>query len=235
MNKLKASVILCAAAIFTFGPAVLIAQQISGGGGGGSTSPGGSTTQLQYNNAGAFGGTATLTWDSANTSLITPAGTAANPAIGIGDTDTGFYSVGAGQLSITGNGTEYLRMGFGSFNLFATDFRLFASGSFNTGGGRIDASFNIQTPSTSFSITIADQIYTQIIDPSGTLATGTFVLPAAPANGQIIRIKSTTQITALTISPNSGQSVKGWAAASLMVAGSLIDCQYQTSNTTWYC
>jgi len=34
----------------------------SGGGGGGGT-PGGSSTQLQYNNAGSFGGVAPLTWD----------------------------------------------------------------------------------------------------------------------------------------------------------------------------
>jgi hypothetical protein len=35
-----------------------------GAGGGGSTSPGGSTTQVQFNNAGAFGGDADLTWNS---------------------------------------------------------------------------------------------------------------------------------------------------------------------------
>lgn len=37
--------------------------------GGGSGSPGGSTGQLQYNNAGAFGGAAGLVWDSANSRL----------------------------------------------------------------------------------------------------------------------------------------------------------------------
>lgn len=35
----------------------------SGGGGGGSGTPGGSNTQLQYNNAGSFGGVAPLTWN----------------------------------------------------------------------------------------------------------------------------------------------------------------------------
>ena len=35
----------------------------SGSGGSGSTSPGGSDTQIQYNNAGAFGGVSALTWD----------------------------------------------------------------------------------------------------------------------------------------------------------------------------
>lgn len=37
-------------------------QQPGGGGG----TPGGSTTELQYNNAGAFGGTSGLTWDGTN-------------------------------------------------------------------------------------------------------------------------------------------------------------------------
>ena len=39
------------------------------GGGGGSTSPGGSTTQVQFNNAGSFGGDAGLVYDSANDRL----------------------------------------------------------------------------------------------------------------------------------------------------------------------
>jgi hypothetical protein len=34
-----------------------------GGGGGGSGTPGGSDTQVQFNDAGAFGGSADLTWD----------------------------------------------------------------------------------------------------------------------------------------------------------------------------
>lgn len=37
---------------------------------GGSTSPGGSTTQVQYNDAGAFGGDAGMTYDAANNELL---------------------------------------------------------------------------------------------------------------------------------------------------------------------
>ena len=39
-----------------------------GGGGGGTTSPGGSSGQIQYNNAGAFGGVSTLIYDGTNLS-----------------------------------------------------------------------------------------------------------------------------------------------------------------------
>ena len=41
----------------------------AGGGGGGT--PGGSTTQVQYNNAGAFAGSASFTWDNANSRVNT--------------------------------------------------------------------------------------------------------------------------------------------------------------------
>jgi hypothetical protein len=43
------------------------AWQTAGGGGG---TPGGSDTQLQYNNAGAFGGTSGLTWNATDKSLL---------------------------------------------------------------------------------------------------------------------------------------------------------------------
>ena len=48
----------------------------TGSGGGGATSPGGSTTEMQYNNAGTFGGTSALTFDG---TTIT-----ANPIIATG-------------------------------------------------------------------------------------------------------------------------------------------------------
>jgi len=37
-----------------------------GGGGGGGGTPGGNDTQIQFNNAGAFGGSANLTWNGSN-------------------------------------------------------------------------------------------------------------------------------------------------------------------------
>ena len=48
-----------------FGNTAWVAQS----GGGGSGSPGGSTTQIQYNNAGVFGGDAAFAWDDTNKAL----------------------------------------------------------------------------------------------------------------------------------------------------------------------
>jgi hypothetical protein len=46
--------------------AVTASYAINGGSGGGGGTPGGSTTQIQYNNAGAFGGASGFVWDSIN-------------------------------------------------------------------------------------------------------------------------------------------------------------------------
>jgi len=54
----------------------------SGGGGG---SPGGSNTQIQFNNSGAFGGSANLTWDGTNVQL------GATGALRFADTDSSNY------------------------------------------------------------------------------------------------------------------------------------------------
>lgn len=132
--------------------------------------------------------------------------------------------------------TERLRIsasGLSTFtgNVTATNF----NGPINyTTIGNSNVSF--QVPITGFSITIAAGVSTLMLDPAGTLATGTIIMPAAPADGLIINIGATQTITALTVSANSGQSIKN-APTTLTV--SLIGAQgyqyiYRLSNTTWY-
>lgn len=61
--------------------------------GSGGGIPGGSTTQVQYNNAGAFAGTSGAT--ATATRLLIANGTGAAPGISFADGTTGFYRVGA--------------------------------------------------------------------------------------------------------------------------------------------
>jgi hypothetical protein len=91
---------------------------------------------------------------------------------------------------------------------------------------------SLQTPTTGFSITIADGVGALILTPAGTLATGTITLPANPIDQQRLTINSTNTVTALTISPNSGQSVTGNPAT--IAGGTAITAIYNYSNTTWY-
>jgi hypothetical protein len=83
--------------------------------GGGSGTPGGSNTQIQFNNAGVFGGVANSSVNNATGNITlgnrvsVPLGTAALPSIYPGtDTNTGIYSPGADQLAVATNGTGRL-------------------------------------------------------------------------------------------------------------------------------
>jgi len=88
------------------------------------------------------------------------------------------------------------------------------------------------TPSTGFSQTIANTTTFLVIEPSGTLATGTVTMPASPVDGQLVRILTTQTITALTHSPNTGQTLKG--ALTTLVINTGASWLYKTSTTTWY-
>lgn len=93
--------------------------------------------------------------------------------------------------------------------------------------------YSVQVPTTGFTITIADNVSDLILNPAGTLATGTITMPANPIDGQKIRISSSQVQTALTLSPNSGQSIKN-APTALAAAGVGVGYIYQLSATTWF-
>ena len=82
---------------------------------GGGGVPGGANTQVQFNNSGAFGGSANLTWDNTNNILTLPklvatnGGSAASLALELnylGVTNAGITAMSAGWVDIISNGTE---------------------------------------------------------------------------------------------------------------------------------
>lgn len=93
--------------------------------------------------------------------------------------------------------------------------------------------YDYQVLTTGFSYTFASGTQMLVINPAGTLATGTITMPAAPADGMAITITTTQQITALAIAGNSGQTIGG-AQMSSMAANSAVTFVYRLTNTTWY-
>lgn len=98
-----------------------------------------------------------------------------------------------------------------------------------TASGVVD----VQIPLTGFTIAVADGVSTLIINPAGTLATGTITLPAAPYEGQYLEIASTQTQTALTVAvaAGSGQTIVG-AAVTALVAVTAV--KYYFLDTKWY-
>lgn len=206
--------------------------------------PGGATTQVQFNNAGAFAGDAGFVYASATdtitlgesgqTGTITgpTAATGINLTIsggnntaGVGGTltlnaGTSSANNGGGVVNINGsaaNGSNMIGGGInitgGPSNTGATarggDVTLTGGGSSSGSAGNINLvggqtfSGEVQVaPTTGFTTTIASGVAVYIINPSGTLATGTLNLPASPKEGQIVHVLCTQTVTALTVSGN---------------------------------
>lgn len=96
----------------------------------------------------------------------------------------------------------------------------------------ITATPNYQVPLTGFTITVGDTDTKLILDPAGTLATGTVTMPANPTNGQVITIASTKTVTALIVSANTGQTING--AITTIAPNGFASWVYRSTNTTWY-
>lgn len=101
------------------------------------------------------------------------------------------------------------------------------------GNNGVLQSYDFQVLTTGFSYTFASGITTLIAAPAGTLATGTITMPGSPADGMVVTITTTQEITALTINGNTGQSIGG-TQVSLMAANSSMSFVYRQSTLTWY-
>lgn len=93
-------------------------------------------------------------------------------------------------------------------------------------------SYDYQAPTTGFSYTFAAGTQVLVMNPAGTLATGTITMPASPSDGMTVRFSSSQIITALTVSANTGQSIV--SAVTTLAAGGGAAYIYRLANTTWY-
>lgn len=92
--------------------------------------------------------------------------------------------------------------------------------------------YDFQTPTTGFSYTFAAGVNVLVMNPAGTLATGTVTMPSAPVDGMTITVESTQQITALTVQGNTGQSLVN--GTQTLRPNQPYSWVYRLSNTTWY-
>jgi hypothetical protein len=92
-------------------------------------------------------------------------------------------------------------------------------------------SYDYQVLTTGFSYTFAAGTQVLVINPAGTLATGTITMPAAPADGMTITFSSSQQITALTMAGN-GASINN--AVTLLPAKTSVTYVYRATGTTWW-
>ena len=94
--------------------------------------------------------------------------------------------------------------------------------------------YSYQVPSTGFSITIGHNINNLILDPGGVLASGSTTMDATPADGLIVTISTTSNITSTTTHAHSGQSITDPLIGALLDANVAVSWQYVASQLTWF-
>lgn len=87
--------------------------------------------------------------------------------------------------------------------------------------------FDFYVPLTGF--TISPVTNKLVLNPAGTLATGTVNLPLNPLDGQTLRVVSTQTQTAITFVANTGDSIVG--AISALVANTPVEYSYSLYGT----
>jgi hypothetical protein len=154
-------------------------------------------------------------WDLGS---IQPNGVAADAFNTFGSHDTGEFSI-TNQTGLVNRGFVFEPGSSGNFFTVPVTAGI-ASGLYNNSGSpnNIVVSNNVvsgalgflkstQSPVAGFAITIGVGVRTLLLTPAGVLATGTITLPAGAVDCQEVTITSSAEITALTVSPNAGQSV----------------------------
>lgn len=95
-------------------------------------------------------------------------------------------------------------------------------------GLNIKYKHNISTPATGGTVTLLNNQY-NIVNPSGALATLTVNLPSSPNNNDVVYIKYTQAVTAVTY--GNGTVVDGITAPT---AGGLVTLTFDGGSNSWY-
>lgn len=93
-------------------------------------------------------------------------------------------------------------------------------------------SYDYQAPATGFSYTFGSGTQVLLMNPAGTLLTGTITMPANPSDGMTITFSSSQAITTLTVSANTGQSILN--PLTTLALGGSASYMYRLASTTWH-
>lgn len=89
--------------------------------------------------------------------------------------------------------------------------------------------YSITTPLTGTTVSGVGQ--EAVINPAGTLAALTVVMPASPVDGQRFKIFSSQTLTSLTLTPGTGNTMTG--GVTTLAANGSVEYTYNVSGATW--
>ena len=106
-------------------------------------------------------------------------------------------------------------------------------GNLITNGGKVENGYQYSAATTGFTMTVTPDKSIVVLDPAGTIATGTITLPTGNVDARTVSISSTATVTALTVNGNTGTTVKP-AGPYTLSAGTAIKFFYHAVEGKWY-
>lgn len=92
--------------------------------------------------------------------------------------------------------------------------------------------YSYQVPSTAFAIVVPPGVGSLILNPAGTLASGSVTLSTPPRDGWMVRISSSQAVTAFSVGAQAGAVVSN--APTTLAAGGVAGFQYVAGVATWF-
>lgn len=90
-------------------------------------------------------------------------------------------------------------------------------------------------PAAGAAMIVPDGTQTYVMKPAATIATASVKFPAKPKDQQPFRLCTTQDITLLTITANTGQTISGGnPVAALMAANTSMAWVYSAVDSTWF-
>jgi hypothetical protein len=144
--------------------------------------------------------------------------------------DSGHSTGGSDQINMgtgpgTGTGTgDTAQVAFTKLKQWAADL--------NTVQAQLFPVRSLQTPVTGFSIATTVGVTLLVLNPAGTLASGSITLPQGPADNQPFMIMTRQTITALTV--NTADTSTLSAAPTTLAANTSVKWRFMASLNTWF-
>lgn len=136
------------------------------------------------------------------------------------------YAQNAGQVILTMLGSELIQIQSPVNSTAAITYTSVAS----LRDGRMWV-YNV--PVTSFTLTLTPLQSAISLNPAGTLAAGTIVMPATTVDGKVVTIFSTAIVTALTLSTTNSATFAP-AAVTALAANVPVGYVYDKANNQWH-
>lgn len=91
---------------------------------------------------------------------------------------------------------------------------------------------SLQTPTTGFSIAAGINVTQLVLNPAGTLSTGTVTMPVSPGDNQPFQLFSSQTVTTLTMNTSDGTTING--APTTIIANTSVKFRFVLSLSKWF-